>query len=69
MLGCRPSGRRHRRHRLDALSFPGHDQSHAIIPKWASTILMANDAHKSLDIGLKSRFTAICRLEIHPSPR
>ena len=38
MLCCRPSRRRHRRHRLDALALARHHQAEAIISQWAGAV-------------------------------
>src|ERR1019366_5450099 len=68
MLRRTPRRRRHRRHRLQAPALARQHQANAIVPQRPSTVSMANHAHKPLDIPRKSRFTVVCRSEIHINP-
>src|SRR5712664_1393988 len=68
MLRRHPRRCRHRRHRLHALAFTRHHQTHAIVPQRPRPVRMSDHAHKSLDIGRKPRFTVICSSMIHLSP-
>src|SRR5271167_955372 len=55
----------HRRHWLNALALAREHQSRAIIPQRLGSIRMSDDAHKTLDITIKARFTVASSWEIH----
>src|ERR1017187_923135 len=67
VLRRRPLGRRHRRHRLDALALARQHQANAIISKWPCSVSMTNYAHHPLDIPRKPRFTVVRCSETHLS--
>ena|SRR5271166_3769422 len=56
MLRCRSLRRRHRRHRLHALAITWHYQAHAIVAERSGPVLVADHAHKTLDVARKTRF-------------
>jgi hypothetical protein len=67
MLRRHPRRRRYRSDRLHAFAFTRHHQAHAVVAQRPSSVLVANHAHKALDILSKSRFTAIGSSMIHLS--
>ena len=65
MLRRNFSRRGDRRHRLDALALPRHQQPETIVPQRRSAVGVTDDAPQTLDIAAEPRFTLLARRRIH----
>ena len=59
MLRRNFSRRGDRRHRLDTLALPRHQQPETIVPQRRSAVGMTDDAPQTLDIAAETRFTLL----------